>query len=95
MTKPEPATERVGPKEAGIENVDNDFKPVIMNLWTELSNNYKRQMKGIFSQVRGQRERISEHLFHLQKRFLDFLHRPDIKQEKLDAFIKEFNDFSD
>jgi hypothetical protein len=26
---------------------------------------------------------------------LDFLHRPDIKQEKLDAFIKEFNEFSD
>jgi hypothetical protein len=52
-------------------------------------------MKSVFSKVRGQRERIAAHLFHIQKRYLDFLHRPDTKQEKLDAFIREFNDFSD
>jgi hypothetical protein len=31
----------------------------------------------------------------LQSQFLHFLHRPDQKQEKLDQFIKDFNDFSD
>lgn len=65
VTKPEPATERVGSKEAVIDNVDADFKPVIMRMWQELSANYKRQMKGVFSQVRGQRERISESFFHI------------------------------
>lgn len=31
----------------------------------------------------------------MQNSFLKFLHRPDGKQEKLEQFIKEFNDFSD
>ena len=31
----------------------------------------------------------------MQNEFLSYLHRPDSKQEKLDHFIKEFNDFSD
>ena len=60
-----------------------------------MSTNYKRQMKQVFSQVRGQRERIAQQMHHIQKRFLEFLHRPDTKQEKLEAFIREFNDFSD
>ena len=42
MTKPEPATERIGPKEANLTNVDDDFKPVILQVWQELSANYKR-----------------------------------------------------
>lgn len=66
-----------------------------MNLWQELSTNYKRQMKTVFGRVRGQKERISEKFHHIQQRFLEFLHRPDTKQEKLDTFIKDFNDFSD
>jgi hypothetical protein len=45
--------------------------------------------------LRGQRERLTEYLSAVSKRFLDFLHRPDIKQEKLEQFIKDFNDFSD
>lgn len=34
-------------------------------------------------------------MHHIQKKLLQFLHRPDQKQEKLEAFIREFNDFSD
>lgn len=52
-------------------------------------------MKKVFRQVRVQRERITENFSHIQNQYLQFLHRPDLKQEKLDQFIKEFNDFSD
>jgi hypothetical protein len=52
-------------------------------------------MKASFRAVRGQRERMIERFAHLQSEFLYFLHRPDNKQEKLEHFIKEFNDFSD
>jgi hypothetical protein len=52
-------------------------------------------MKRVFGNVRSQRERMIEKLDHIQKNFLYFLHRPDGKQEKLDQFIKDFNDFSD
>jgi hypothetical protein len=32
---------------------------------------------------------------HIQKQYLEFIHRPDTKQEKLEQFIKDFNEFSD
>ena len=38
---------------------------------------------------------MAEQTHHVQQRFLQFLHRPDQKQEKLDQFVREFNEFSD
>lgn len=37
VERPEPATERVPPKESGVNNIDNDFKPTILKVWQELS----------------------------------------------------------
>lgn len=75
--------------------MDDDIKPVVLQMWQELSHNYKGQMKKTFSQIRAQRERITEQFSSIQKKFLDYLHRADIKQEKLEVFIKDFNEFSD
>jgi len=84
VEKPEPATDRVAPKEPSVSNIDGDFKPTVLRMWQELSSNYKQQMKLVFRQVRVQRERISETFSHTQSKYLEFVHRPDIKQEKLD-----------
>lgn len=40
------------------DRIDNDFKPVVIQLWTQLSTNYKRQMRKIFKNFRLQREQI-------------------------------------
>lgn len=64
VERPEPATERVAPKEAGVNNIDGDFKPTILKVWQELSVNYKAQMKKVFRQVRTQRERMTASLSH-------------------------------
>jgi uncharacterized protein YllA (UPF0747 family) len=82
-------------KEPGVTNIDNDFKPTILKVWEELSDTYKHQMKRVFRQVRVQRERMTSNFDHIQKQYLEFIHRPDTKQEKLEQFIKDFNDFSD
>lgn len=95
VEKPEPATERVPPKDPSIENIDNDFKPSLMKIWQEMSDTYKQQMKKVFRQSRVQRERIVDRFSHLQNKYLQFLRRPDAKQEKLEQFIRDFNDFSD
>jgi hypothetical protein len=52
-------------------------------------------MKKVFRHVRVQRERMTAGFDHIQKQYLEFVHRPDTKQEKLEQFIKDFNDFSD
>lgn len=64
--------------------MDSDFKPTLMKDWQQLSSNYKTQMKKVFGLTRAQRERIIENFALTQKTFLNFLHRPDTKQEKLD-----------
>lgn len=95
VERPEPATERVPAKEPGVTNIDGDFKPTILKVWSELSETYKGQMKKVFRHVRVQRERMTAGFDHIQKQYLEFVHRPDTKQEKLEQFIKDFNDFSD
>ena len=52
-------------------------------------------MKNVFRQVRVQRERVTSTFSHTQSKYLEYIHRPDTKQEKLEQFIKDFNDFSD
>ena len=65
VERPEPATERVAPKEPGVDNIDNDFKPTVLKVWEELSDTYKQQMKRVFRQVRIQRERMTSSFDHL------------------------------
>lgn len=59
--------------------IDNDFKPVIIQLWTQLDGNYKRQMKKIFKNFRLNREQVVTRRSSIQQRFLTFLHRNDGK----------------
>ena len=77
------------------DNIDNDFRPVLMSLWQKLNTNYRSQMKAIFRAVRTQRERSFAASASISKKFLTFLHRLDSKQEILDTFVAEFNNFSD
>ena len=34
------------------DNLDGDFKPVIIEIWRDLATNYKSQMKRIFRNIR-------------------------------------------
>ena len=76
-------------------NVDNDFKPVLMQLWKTTSSTYKEQMMKVLGKQRLQREDIQQYFHAVQTQFLTFLKRLDNKQQVLDKFIKEFNEFSD
>ena len=77
------------------DNLDGDFKPVIIEVWRDLSQNYKRQMKRIFRNIRMQREQAGIHQAELKTQFLEFLHTADGKQAILEDFVKNFNSFSD
>lgn len=77
------------------DNIDGDFKPVIIELWRDLAKNYKSQMKRIFRNIRLQREQVSIKNHELKMLFLEFLNTTDGKQEILNEFVKSFNEFSD
>lgn len=76
-------------------NLDGDFKPVIIEIWRELASNYKGQMKRVFRNIRLQREQMSVRNASVKSQFLQFLQTSDGKQAILDEFVKNFNMFSD
>jgi len=79
----------------GRNNIELEFRPVLIKLWQDLSRNYRGQMKKIFRNVRRNREISFKSQADVQKKFLNYLHRSDNKQELLDQFVKDFNQFSD
>jgi len=76
-------------------NIDDDFKKVLMDLWKTLSTTYKDQMMRVLGKQRAQREEIQQYFHTVQTQFLTFLKRLDNKQQVLDKFVQEFNEFSD
>ena len=73
------------------DNIDNDFKPVIIQLWQDLVSNYKGQMKRIFRNIRMNREQTNIRTCSIREQFLEYLHTLDGKQEILDEFVLKFN----
>lgn len=61
------------------DNLDGDFKPVIVEVWRELASNYKRQMRRAFRNIRLQREQASQRTSELKTSFLEFLHTSEGK----------------
>jgi trichohyalin len=81
-------------KPPGRDNLDKDFRPVLLKMWEDLLGTFKEQTMKVFRESRTQRERMKERMHLIQVNFLDFLHRPDNKQDKLDEFVFNFNKFS-
>jgi hypothetical protein len=79
----------------GRDNIDKDFKKILLNLWLDLSRNYKGQMKLVFNKLRSKREEITFTFSTIQDQFLAFLNRYDNKQQILDDFVEHFNKFTD
>ena len=77
------------------DNIDGDFKPVIIKLWQDLAKNYKEQMRFIFRNIRMQREQRDNRISITTRDFLEYLNTHDGKQAILDEFVKNFNKFSD
>lgn len=83
------------PQPPSKDNIDDDFAPVLMNIWEDIETKYIGRMRKSFNLYRTQRERIVNGLSKTQKYFVHFLNRPDAKQAKLDQFVYDFNKFSD
>ena len=83
------------PEPPGKDNIDDDFAPVLMEVWDDIQNKYLRKSRKGFNLYRGQRDRIITGLAKTQKYFVQYLNRPDTKQAKLDEFVVELNKFSD
>ena len=77
------------------DNLDGDFRPIMLKEWSEIEADYTGDAKAALTSVREQRDRIVKGFAKIQREFIEFLQRPDEKQKRLDAFVEEFNRFSD
>ena len=77
------------------DNLDGDFRPIMLKEWSEIETDYTSDAKAALTSVREQRDRIVKGFAKIQREFIEFLQRPDEKQKRLDAFVEEFNRFSD
>lgn len=93
QSQEKPASPRV--HSFGRNNIELEFRPVLIQIWQDLSRNYRGQMKKIFRNVRRNREVSFKAKSRVQQQFLTYLHRCDSKQELLDQFVRDFNQFSD
>lgn len=83
------------PQPPSKENIDDDFAPVLMNIWNAIEERYIKSMRRCFDMYRHQRDRVVTGLSKTQKFFVQYLNRPDTKQVKLDQFVIDINKFSD
>jgi len=60
-------------------NVEDEFKGILLKLWKQISGNFNSQMKLVLGKQKCQRENIQQYLYNVQVQFLVFLKRRDNK----------------
>ncbi|XP_076440661.1 sperm flagellar protein 2-like isoform X2 [Babylonia areolata] len=77
------------------EFVDLDVEPALANVlsiqWDGVEKSYVKNCKHVFRQVRLERENIYRYFFQIRKDFLNYLRRPDHKQEFVSQWQKDYN----
>jgi len=79
----------------GTKGKKIDYTPQYkIKLWEQMTQTYfKRGMLSI-NDIKKQKEAVTDCLNFSQSQFIQFLERPDDKQEQIDEFIRSFNQFS-
>ena len=65
-----------------------------IQLWEQMQASYIRQSMVALGDIKHQRDIVVDSLNNCQYKFIQFLERPCIKQEKITEFVLSFNKFS-
>ncbi|XP_072242949.1 sperm flagellar protein 2-like [Leuresthes tenuis] len=63
--------------------------------WDTACDSYVNDVKKVMQQLRSQRTVIDHQLFNIRERYKHFLQRPDLKQELVSKWQKDFNNIPD
>ncbi|XP_034548605.1 sperm flagellar protein 2 isoform X2 [Notolabrus celidotus] len=63
--------------------------------WDEVCNSYVNNIKTVMQQLRSQRTVIDHHLYNIREKYKHYLGRPDLKQELVSQWQKDFNSIAD
>uniref|UniRef100_X1Z7B7 Calponin-homology (CH) domain-containing protein n=1 Tax=Capitella teleta TaxID=283909 RepID=X1Z7B7_CAPTE len=77
------------------EPIDDEMIRILAPQWESLETAYIDNSKQVFRNLREERELIIQYFYNIKKTFLEFLSRPDHKQEFVSQWQKDFNAISD
>ncbi|XP_060894635.1 sperm flagellar protein 2 [Labrus mixtus] len=63
--------------------------------WDAVCDSYVKNIKTVMQQLRSQRTVIDHHLYNIREEFKHYLGRPDLKQELVSQWQKDFNSIAD
>uniref|UniRef100_A0A2C9KBG9 Calponin-homology (CH) domain-containing protein n=1 Tax=Biomphalaria glabrata TaxID=6526 RepID=A0A2C9KBG9_BIOGL len=77
------------------QNLDMELASVLSLHWEETEKAYINNCKTVFHATRSERENIFRYFYQIRKDFVQFLKRPDCKQEYVDQWQKAYNSIPD
>ncbi|XP_043095076.1 LOW QUALITY PROTEIN: sperm flagellar protein 2-like [Puntigrus tetrazona] len=87
------------PKSAGRRYVEEPLPkeiPVyLVPYWESVCNLYVTNLKTVMQNLRGERELIIHHLYNIRENFRQYLQKPDLKQEFVSAWQRDYNSVPD
>ncbi|XP_074526408.1 sperm flagellar protein 2 isoform X2 [Halichoeres trimaculatus] len=77
------------------EPLPPDVSEYLCSHWDVVCNSYVNNIKMVMQQLRLQRTIIDHHLYNIREEFKLYLERPDLKQELVSQWQKDFNSIAD
>ncbi|KAK9975283.1 hypothetical protein ABG768_023336 [Culter alburnus] len=93
--KSSPAT----PKSVGRvyveEPLPKEISEYLVPYWENVCNSYVTNVKTVMQNLRGERELIIHHLYNIRENFRQYLQKPDLKQEFVSVWQRDYNSVPD
>ncbi|KAL6113966.1 spef2 [Pungitius sinensis] len=87
------------PGSSGWDYVDETLPPelpeCLCHHWDTVCDSYVNNVKAVMHQLRSQRSVIDLHLFNIREEYKQYMGRPDLKQELVSHWQKDFNSIPD
>ncbi|XP_069563848.1 sperm flagellar protein 2 [Brachyistius frenatus] len=77
------------------EPLPPDIAEHLCPYWDTVCDSYVNNVKTVMQQLRSQRDHIDHHLFNIRESYKHYLGRPDLKQELVTQWQKDFNSIAD
>ncbi|XP_058633372.1 sperm flagellar protein 2 isoform X3 [Onychostoma macrolepis] len=102
-TRPESAcsakSKAATPKSAGRRYVEEplpkEISVYLVPYWENVCNSYVINIKTVMQNLRSERELIIHHLYNIRENFRQYLQKPDLKQEFVSAWQRDYNSVPD
>ncbi|XP_042344383.1 sperm flagellar protein 2 [Plectropomus leopardus] len=77
------------------EPIPPEIPEYLCSHWDTVCDSYVKNIKTVMQQLRSQRTVIDRHLFNIREEYKHYLGRPDLKQELVSHWQKDFNRIPD